>query len=180
MSTPTSQLLPELIATKRLILRAFRLSDAEEMHAYLQEPDAGRFLEGGENPLSREETNAIVTRHMQADREFRNVWAITKDDLAIGGISVNFIKEHRVAEVGYHIKKALWGKGYATEAVQAVVNSAFQTYSELQRIQAGIHPDNKGSIRVVEKTGMGYEGTLRAYSYIAGKSADENIYAVIR
>ena len=122
----------------------------------------------------------VVTLHMDVDREARNVWAITIDDVAVGSVSINFAKHHRVAEIGYSVKKALWGQGVTSEAVQAVVDEAFAALPDLQRIQANIHPDNAGSIGVARKVGMVYEGTLRAYAFVHGEVADEEIYAVLR
>ena len=75
---------------------------------------------------------------------------------------------------------AVWGQGYASEAGKAVVDAAFDAYPQLQRIQAGIHPDNVGSIHVAQRIGMEYEGTLRCYAYVKDKVADEAIYAVLR
>jgi len=65
------------------------------MHAYMQEPDANRFLEGAETLLTREQIQQIVARHMQVDRKERCVWAITLDNLPIGAITVNYIKGNR-------------------------------------------------------------------------------------
>ena len=168
------------IVTRRLKLRPYRFSDVPEMYAYLQEPGGNRFLEGSEEQLTEEATEAMIARHILVDKNLRNVWAITIDDVAVGAITINFAKERRIAEIGYHIKKALWGQGFATEAAQAVVETAFATCTDLQRIQANIHPENKGSIRVAERTGMEFEGTLRSYSYIAGKAVDEAVYSVLR
>ena len=172
--------LPEEIETKRLTLRPYRFSDVPEMYAYLQEPEGGRFLEGSGSLLTEDEVQTIVARHILVDKEQRNVWAIVLDTMLIGGITINFSKQRRIAEIGYHIKKPLWGQGYASEAATAVVEAAFECCPNLQRIQAGIHPENEGSIRVAKKAGMAYEGTLCAYSFIDGQAADEAIYAVLR
>ena len=171
---------PEEIATERLKLRPYRFSDVPAMYAYIQDHEASRFLEGSGSLLTEEETQAIVARHILVDKEQRNVWAITIDDLPVGAITINFSKQRRIAEIGYHTKKSLWGQGYASEAVGAVVNTAFDVCADLQRIQASIHPDNEGSIRVVKRVGMVYEGTLRSYAFIRGEPADEAIYAVLR
>jgi [ribosomal protein S5]-alanine N-acetyltransferase len=173
-------MLAEEITTERLKLRPFRFSDVPEVHAYLQEPDMSRFLEGSAVPLTEAETAKIIARHILVDREHRNVWAITIQDIPVGGISVNFAKEHRIAEIGYSIKKAVWGMGFATEATSAVVHAAFERYPDLQRIQANIHPQNKGSIRVAESVGMDHEGTLRSYSLVGNEVADEAVYAILR
>ena len=61
-----------------------------------------------------------------------------------------------------------------------MVNAAFSSYPQLQRIQANIHPDNTGSIRVAASVGMIYEGTLRSYSFVNGSEADEAVYAIVR
>ena len=174
------ELLPDEITTARLKLRPYRFADAPDMYAYIQDPDGSRFLEGSNEPLSEQETEAIIARHILADNEVRNVWAITIDDVAVGAITINFSKARRIAEIGYHMKKALWGQGYATEAAKAVVEIAFARCPDLQRIQANIHPDNIGSIRVVERIGMELEGTLRAYSFVNGAPADEAVYSILR
>ena len=78
------------------------------------------------------------------------------------------------------MKKSLWGKGIASKAANTVVNAAFTSYPQLQRVQANIHPDNIGSIKVAESIGMKLEGVLRSYAIVHGITADEAIYAIIR
>ena len=180
MSMSVRQMLPEEIATPRLNLRPFNFRDVPAVFAYLQEPAMGLFLEGPSPPPTEEETAKIIARHMLVDRQQRNVWAITIDDLPVGGLSISFEKEHRIAEIGYSVKKTLWGQGYATEATKAVVDLAFEVCPDLQRIQANIHPQNEGSIRVAKRVGMEYEGTLRSYSYVRDGVADEDVYAILR
>ncbi|MGE0623219.1 MAG: GNAT family N-acetyltransferase [Pseudomonadales bacterium] len=173
-------MLPDELSTERLKLRLYRFSDVPEVFAYLQEPDMGRFLEGSGSPPTRTEVEEIIARHILADRTQRDVWAITIDGTPIGGISINFAKEHRIAEIGYSISKPHWGRGFAGHAVSTVIDAAFETCVALQRIQANIHPKNTASIRVVEKLGMELEGTLRAYSYVRGEISDEFVYAITR
>ncbi len=63
-------------------------------------------------------------------------------------------------EIGYSLGSRWWGKGYATEAVEAVLDYAFrELYAH--RVQATYHPYNIGSKRVLEKCGMKYEGVMR-------------------
>ena len=172
--------LPEAIRTTRLLLRPYRKSDATEMFEYLQDPESYRFLEGPGTLLTKEQTEEIVAGHIDGASDSKRVWAVTLDDSSIGAISIKLEKEQQIAEIGYHISKVMWGQGYASEAGQAVVDRAFRVYPELQRIQAGIHPENVGSIRVAERIGIEYEGTLRRYAFIKGEATDEAIYAVLR
>lgn len=180
MSKADENLLPTLIATNRLKLRPFQFSDVPEFFAYIQDPEMGLYLEGPDEPPTLEKTAQIVARHMLVDPTERVVWAMTIDDVVMGACTINFAKAHRIAEIGYSVRKSRWGQGYAREAVQAVIDVAFATYPALQRIQAGIHPHNEGSIRVAAHVGMVYEGTLRAYAWVRGELADEAIYAVLR
>jgi RimJ/RimL family protein N-acetyltransferase/GNAT superfamily N-acetyltransferase len=180
MGTSNEELLPNEIVTSRLRLRPYRFSDVPEMFAYLQEPWEGEYLEGPEFTRTEAEVEAIIARHILVNREQRSVWAITIDDRPVGAITINFSKERRIAEIGYHVKRSLWGQGLASEAAEAVIDAAFANCSQLQRIQANIHPENIGSIRVVERAGMTFEGTLRSYAYIAGKAADEAVYSLVR
>lgn len=168
------------LPTARLMLRPFRFSDVPAVHAYLQDPEMGRYLEGAQTPPTEPETAEIIARHILADRRQRCVWAVTVDDRPIGAVSHNFIHAHRVAEIGYSIGRADWGRGLATEAAGAVITEAFASCGDLQRIQAGIHPDNAASIRVAQRLGMTREGTLRAYAYVNGAVADEAVFAVVR
>ena len=140
----------------------------------------GTFLEGERKSFSESDAEAVIARHLLVDKSERQVWAITLEDTSVGAVTINFAKQNRVSELGYSVKKSLWGQGIAREAALSVVNAAFEAYSQLQRIQANIHPDNEGSIRVALAIGMEYEGTLKSYAFVKGEVADEAIYAITR
>ena len=67
-------------------------------------------------------------------------------------------------EIGYVLKKSAWGKGYATEACRRLLKFAFEE-SPLEEIVATIDPGNAASRRVLEKSGLVYQGIVRAYQY---------------
>ena len=180
MNKPKKQAIPQQIRTNRLLLRPYQKRDAIEMFEYLQEPESYRYLEGPGTLLTQQQVEEIVSGHIAADTDNKYVWAMTLPNELVGAITIKFQKEHRIAEIGYHVSKSVWGQGYASEAGEAIVDRAFEAYPQLQRIQAGIHPENLGSIRVAERIGMEHEGTLRRYAYIRGIAVDEAIYAVLR
>lgn len=66
-------------------------------------------------------------------------------------------------EIGYILKKSAWGKGYATEATKRLLKFAFEE-TPLEEIVATIDSDNTASQRVLEKSGLVYEGMRRAYA----------------
>ncbi len=66
-------------------------------------------------------------------------------------------------EIGYLLKPAAWGKGYATEATQRLLKLAFED-SPLEEIVAVTDPENGASQNVLKKCGLRYEGQRRAYA----------------
>jgi len=58
--------------------------------------------------------------------------------------------EEGIFELGFHLKKEYWGKGYAWEAANAVINYGFDIL-RLKAIFAGHHPDNKSSAKLLNK-----------------------------
>lgn len=66
-------------------------------------------------------------------------------------------------EIGYILKKSAWGKGYATEACKRLLKFAFEE-SPLEEIVAVIDTENIASRKVLEKSGLIYEGPVRAYT----------------
>lgn len=68
-----------------------------------------------------------------------------------------FKNEKTGYEIGFHLCEAAWGKGYATEAAQAVIDYAFKSLNA-DVIYAGRHPDNTASEKVLLKLGFEYIG----------------------
>ena len=65
-------------------------------------------------------------------------------------------------EVGWHLRKASWGKGYATEAARAIVDYGFMAL-KLPCVYAIAYPENRPSIRVMERLGMKALGLTDQY-----------------
>jgi RimJ/RimL family protein N-acetyltransferase len=80
--------------------------------------------------------------------------------------------------IGYNVAPSHWGKGIATEAVDAALRYGFETL-KLQRIFATADARNLASIRVLQKLGMRHEGTLRRHRYYRGEWADEVHYGLL-
>ncbi|MDD4155391.1 MAG: GNAT family N-acetyltransferase [Candidatus Cloacimonetes bacterium] len=79
----------------------------------------------------------------------------------IGQISFYKVEsKNEKLDVEYCISESYWGKGYATEALKAVVKYGFE-YMNYNRIQAFHTKKNPASGKVLLKAGMKYEGTLR-------------------
>lgn len=170
------------IETERLTLRRFYEEDAEMFFRnYGADPLVHRYVSfapcktiGG--------TRLFIHKHMrmyQSNDDFYG-WAIVLDGIPIGSIGLFDVdRESESAEIGYSLGSAWWGKGYATEAVDAVLRFAFGEIG-LHRVQATCHPENTTSERVLEKCGMVFEGTMReAQLNPDGSRSDLKLYAVL-
>lgn len=63
-------------------------------------------------------------------------------------------------DIGYAILPQFWAQGFATEAARAVMAYGREVL-KLKRIMAIVSPDNEGSIKVLEKIGLEFEGIMR-------------------
>lgn len=92
-------------------------------------------------------------------------WMVVRksDDIVIGDFGFKGKPdENGVVEIGYGFLKDYWNNGYATEAVGALIQWAFNT-SKVEKVIADTMQNNYGSIRVLEKLGMekvGYTETM--------------------
>ena len=171
------------IETPRLLLRRFRIEDAEDMFKnWASDPEVTRFLTW---PVH---SSVEVTRDLLKDwipryedgGYFNWVMEHKETGKAIGNISVVRLREDiESADMGYCMSRAFWGQGFMPEALKAVMEYLFDVVG-MNRVAACHDANNPKSGRVMEKAGMKLEGTLRA----AGKNnlgiCDEVWHATIR
>ncbi len=84
----------------------------------------------------------------------------------------------RIAEVWYKLHSNFWGKGYATECLNRILEFGFGELG-LHRIEAGCAVENLGSIRVLEKAGMTREGRKRKVLPLKDGWSDNFHYAIL-
>ena len=83
------------------------------------------------------------------------------------------------AEMGYWLGEEFWGRGFATRAVTATSEWAFDNY-KLTRVYAFVFAHNVASIRVLEKARFEREGLLRRSAIKNGVVIDQLLYAKVR
>ena len=153
------------LKTKRLIVRSFEERDSEPWLSMVTDPDFRRFLPPGPIPTA-ETFKSAIQRRRELERDLGyTMWAIDAKDsgLFVGQCGLRPINEAGPEiDLAYHFNKASWGKGYATEAVVAVLAHAFRSLG-VDRVIAVVMPENVGSWRVAEKSGMRYEGSANYY-----------------
>jgi ribosomal-protein-alanine N-acetyltransferase len=95
------------------------------------------------------------------------------------GLTLQRGARRRSAEVGFWIAEEHWGQGIATQVLQAFSEYAFQQF-DLLRLHAYVFDGNAASIRVLQKAGYTYEGTLAASITKNDRIIDELVYALVR
>ena len=171
------------IETHRLILRPFRIEDAEDMfHNWASDPEVTRFLTWPTHTdaeVSRAVLNSWIPQY--EDGVFFN-WAIEwkENGSVIGNISVvRCIEETETADIGYCMSREYWGRGIMPEALRAVTDFLFDTVG-VNRVTACHDVNNPKSGRVMQKAGLKFEGIMRG----AGKNnlgiCDEVRYGLLR
>jgi RimJ/RimL family protein N-acetyltransferase len=126
-------------------------------------------------PLDREGVAAwIAQNRARYQRDGYSLWAMllknTGDLIGDCGCILQDVEGTNHIEVGYHVRRDLWGKGYATEAAKACMEHAFKILGA-SRVISMIRPENSQSRRVAEKNGMTCEKVVFWHGY------DHCIYA---
>jgi len=111
-----------------------------------------------------------------------NFWwtiSIKETNEFIGEAGLNLSKfKYKSGEIFYGLHPVFWGNGYATEAVETILNYAFVDL-DLHRITAGVATENINSIKLLERVGMQREGKLRKILPIRGEWWDNYHYAIL-
>lgn len=168
------------LETERLLIRPFRESDAEDVFAYATDPEIGPSA-GWKPHESPEESLEIVRMFIRE----QDVWVIVLKELGrvIGSIGLHRDGKRRFTNcrsIGYVLAKPFWGRGFATEATQAMLRHAFEDLA-VELVSIVHYPFNTRSKRVIEKCRFRYEGTLRQASQIySGEVNDDVCYSMTR
>ncbi len=173
---------PKLIRTQRLTLRPYRLSDADMVLAYKDDPAMGQYLRPEFQPpgYALRDAERFVAIHVLTDWSVAPRWAIELCGEVAGYINITHEAVHHRAVIGYSIAREQWGKGLATEAARTVIDVVFTANPSLNRIYAYADARNAGSLRVMEKLGMQCEGALRKHHAIGDEQVDWVHYGILR
>ena len=154
------------LETDRLALRRFTEADEDNLFELNSDPEVMRFLNGGPTPRDEVRTRIIPTFLGYYERfDGFGFWAAA--EIATGQFLGWFHfrpplraadtpagwDEVGVAELGYRLRRAAWGKGYATEGSRALIDKGFTEFG-VRRVVAETLADNWASRRVLEKSGL--------------------------
>ncbi|GAP38554.1 GNAT family N-acetyltransferase [Piscinibacter sakaiensis] len=168
--------------TPRLRLRPFAAADAGALYALQSNARVLRYWDAPPwTDPARAEAFLASCRQMEAEGSGTRVAIETREGAAFIGWCTLFgwNPVHRKAGLGYCLDDTAWGRGYATEAVHALLRWAFDTL-DLNRVEAELDTRNAASARVLDKLGFVREGLRREDCVVSGEVSDSWIHGLLR
>lgn len=171
------------IETPRLLLRDVAIDDVPAIHELHSLPETDQYNTMGipaHIGITRDLVTNWVTMQQQIPRTNFILAIVQKESLQLAGLfgMILAAPKKQSAEVWYKLHKDHWRKGYTSEALERMLQFAFETLA-LHRVQAGCATENEGSIHVLEKAGMLREGHCRKVLPIRGQWVDCYEYALL-
>lgn len=170
------------LGTPRLLLRPFTLADAPEVKRMAGRKEIAANALNIPHPYESGMAEDWIRTHADAFKEGTQVnFAVTDRQKShlLGAIGLVLDSEHRKADLGYWIGMKYWGNGYCTEAAEAILYYGFNQLN-LHRIHANHLARNPASGRVMQKTGMQYEGYQREHVQKMGRFEDLVLYGILK
>ena len=171
------------VTTPRLLIRPLTPADADGLLAYRSVPDVCRYVPF--EPQTREQLlERIATRWTQteltAEGQVVTLGVQVKDTGALAGdvMLAWQSREHACGEIGAVFNPDLSGRGYATEALDALLRLGFEGLG-LHRIIARIDERNDPSVRMVRRLGMRLEARLVENEWFKGEWSTELDFAML-
>ena len=168
--------------TKRLLLRPWEASDAEQLYFYAKDPEVGPRA-GWQPHTSPEDSLNIIRQVLSAPRTYAVI--LKETGLPVGSVGLMVGKESNLdlpeseGEIGYWIGVPFWGKGLIPEAVQELLRYGFFDLG-LQKIWCAYFEGNHQSKRVQEKCGFHYQYTRSSFWPAIGEERKEHVSCILR
>ncbi|KIW08131.1 uncharacterized protein PV09_01065 [Verruconis gallopava] len=156
-----------IITTDRLLIRPLQLEDADHIFGMRFDRDAYKWTMAGQ---WHEKSQALdwVESALASDDNYNFVVELLAHDMSSGLQDSNPSDANKTAEpvvigsmgimphhqLGYMFYKDYWGKGYASEALNAFVSKAFEELPEVEKLTAKVDSENYGSLGVMRKCGF--------------------------
>lgn len=171
------------LRTQRMTLRAFEAKDEAAFQLFAVKEDFWQFLPG---PKLNAElvTRFIQARLAEAINPTGRDWLFAVEERsmarAIGMVRLSIASaEHRQGNIGFSFDGTIRSKGYASEAMQAVLRFGFAELG-LHRITALADVENARSHAVLKKLGFRQEGRLQQNFNVRGEWRDCDLFAILR
>lgn len=162
----------KILETERLVLKPLSLEHLTQDYVdWLNDEEVYRYLETGGNytlAMLKDYLNDVVKKDIY-------FWGIhlKNNDLHIGNVKIDPINtKHSLAEYGIMMgRRNEWGKGYAKEATNKVIDYCFQELN-IRKLTLGVVADNTTALALYKKLGFVTEGVYKQHGFYYGKFCD--------
>lgn len=174
-----ASLLP-ILETQRLRLTPLAAQDAQLIFPLMGDAEVMAFWDMGE--IDDPDVIARIVEGQVDEMALGRAiyWSMREltDDRFLGTCDLSEIdRRHKRAEVGFMLGREAWGRGYAQEAMQAVL--AYAGTTGLRRLLARTHLGNRRSDNLLEKLGFEEEGMLRGHVLRDGERRDCRLFGLL-
>lgn len=170
-----------ILETERLILRRLQQTDLRDVFEYASNENISRQVLWDAHQSLRESQRFLDYTFERYRRGEMAPFAIEHktDRKMIGTIDFAWWERgNGTVEIGFALSEKYWGLGLIPEAARAMQQFAFEKMG-VTRIEARCFAENSQSIRVLEKMGMTYEGTLRQRLLVKGERRNVHMYSIL-
>ena len=168
-----------LITTRRLTLRALKLTDSTSMFKYRSNPIVSQYQNW--KPRTLDDVVDFISKlpdlPNMPDTWYQLGIFIKESHVLIGDIGIHFIDDLQV-EIGFTLSLEYQGKGLATEAIGEVLNYLFFNMKK-HRIVASIDPRNLKSMALLKRIGMRKEAHFRKSIWFNEQWSDDVVFAIL-
>lgn len=165
--------------TARLIIRPFKRCDLSDVFSIYNNDETCKYLlhdkwapETMQSLFNQKLANKTLTKETPINL------AIVNGSKVIGDLSVWYTDMRDTVEIGYSFSKETSGKGYASEAVRAVIRKLFTDFN-VHRIQANLDARNDPSQKLCERVGMRKEAHFIQDFWNKGEWTDSIVYGIL-
>ena len=158
----------DVFESQRLTARLWTLDDVEAAFAMYGDAETMRYIGDGATQPDLAAARVLLSEVLKRNSHYRSglgSWAVVEK--ATGKVVGNVILKPLApklcdVEVGWHLVKTVWGKGYAAEIARVIVEQGLKTV-KLEEIIAVVLPGNTRSVAVTRKVGMKPMGQTQKY-----------------
>ncbi len=168
------------LTTARLRLRKMCMADVPAIYELCRRPESAQYVEWSAHKNIGETQNYVQWVVSGYKKQISTTWVIElmPEKKVIGTCGfLNIDVHYKTAEIGYCLCSEYWGKGYASEAVWALLWYGFKDVGFI-RIQARVMTGNHRSAALLERMGFCKEGTLKNAIYCKNTAHDIYLFAM--
>jgi RimJ/RimL family protein N-acetyltransferase len=171
------------LAAERVVLRRFQPADLDTFVAYRSLVEVARY-QSWDAPYPRAAGEDLIRQMLARHPDTAGEWfqfavVLRSTGALIGDCAAGpHGDDIRQAEIGFTIAPEYQGRGFATEAGQALLDYLFRSRGK-HRVVASCDPRNVASALVLHRLGMRQEGHLRESTWAKGEWTDDLLFAVL-